>query len=141
MSARAATVGLVAGLLFGGGLVLSGMANRNVVLAFLTITRDWNPALLLVMAGALAITVPGFAWARRHPAIRERLPDMTSSAIDRRLVAGAALFGVGWGLAGYCPGPAIVSAGLAQGAAWIFLPAMILGAWLAGRFEGKSQGA
>ena len=130
---RPGIVGLTAGLLFGAGLVLSGMADPHVVLAFLTIGDGWNPALMFVMAGALAVTVPGFAWARRHPAIGQRIPTFTTTQVERRLVAGAALFGLGWGLAGYCPGPAVVSAGLLQGAAFVFLPAMLLGAWIADR--------
>ena len=130
---RTLVIGFAAGVLFGAGLVISGMANPKVVLAFLTLGPGWNPALMFVMAGALAITVPGFAWAQRHPEIGKRMPTFTATGIDRRLVLGAALFGLGWGLAGYCPGPAVVSAGLLQGAAFVFLPAMLLGAWIADR--------
>jgi uncharacterized protein len=134
---REIIVGLVAGILFGAGLVISGMADPSVVLGFLTLGPGWNPALAFVMAGALAVTVPGFAWARRHPSIGTRIPTFAASRIDRRLVLGATIFGLGWGMAGYCPGPAVVSAGLLQGAAWIFLPAMVVGAWLAGRIESR----
>ncbi|TXH04768.1 MAG: YeeE/YedE family protein [Nevskiaceae bacterium] len=124
---------IVAGLLFGAGLMLSGMADPGNVLGFLTVGPDWNPSLALVMGGALLVTAPGFAWVHR----RGRLLDGRSftpvahGAIDGRLLAGAALFGLGWGLSGYCPGPAVVSAGLGHTDALLLLPALVTGAWLA----------
>lgn len=124
---------LVAGLLFGAGLVISGMANPDNVLGFLTLNADWNPSLALVMGGALAVTVPGFAWIHR----RRRLLDGTlftpapHTRIDYKLMTGAVLFGLGWGLSGYCPGPAIVSAGLVHTDALLLVVAMISGALLA----------
>jgi uncharacterized membrane protein YedE/YeeE len=123
---------LFAGVLFGAGLVISGMADPAIVLAFLGWGAGWNPALLFVMGGALAITVPGFAGMRRRgrPFLTDRFAQPVTNTIDRRLVLGALLFGLGWGLSGFCPGPAIVSAGLLQPAAWIFLPAMLAGGWL-----------
>ena len=123
---------LIAGLLFGAGLVISGMANPDNVLGFLTLDARWNPSLALVMGGALAVTVPGFAWLHR----RGRLIDgrvftpMAHAPIDRRLLAGAALFGLGWGFSGYCPGPAIVSAGLGHFDALVLVLAMLAGAGL-----------
>lgn len=135
MKARLLT--LLAGLLFGTGLVLSGMADPKIVLGFLTWDAHWNPALLFVMAGALGVTVPGFAWLRRRgaPFLAGSFSQPAATAIDRRLVLGALLFGLGWGLAGFCPGPAIVSAGLLQPAALLFLPAMLAGGWLASRLR------
>ncbi len=123
----------VAGMLFGAGLLVSGMADPARVLGFLTLGPGWDPSLAFVMAGALAITVPGFALAQRRgqPLFAKTFPAAPSSGIDRRLLIGAAIFGIGWGLQGYCPGPAVVAAGLGQWPALLFLPAMLLGAWLA----------
>jgi len=132
---RAFLLPLIAGALFGAGLVVSGMADPAKVLAFLTLAPGWDPSLALVMASALVVSLPGFAWARRRgrPLFGNSLSAPATQAVDRRLLLGAALFGIGWGLAGFCPGPAVVSAGLGNGAALLFLPAMLLGAWLAGR--------
>jgi hypothetical protein len=126
----------VAGALFGAGLALSGMADPDRVLAFLDPLGSWDPSLALVMAGALAVSVPGFAWVRRRGhAVCGDLQLPTQSHIDARLVVGAALFGIGWGLAGYCPGPALVGlARLAPEAFW-FLPVMILGFWIGERID------
>ena len=126
---------LVAGLLFGAGLVISGMANPSNVLGFLTLDAHWNPSLALVMGGALAVTVPGFAWIHRRRRLIDGTPflPMAHAAIDRRLLVGAALFGLGWGLSGYCPGPAIVSAGLGHTDALWLVMSMVAGAWLARR--------
>ncbi|WP_150048203.1 MULTISPECIES: DUF6691 family protein [Methylomonas] len=104
----------LAGLLFGVGLALSEMVNPQKVLAFLDVSGNWDPSLALVMAGALAVAVTGFRWVlRQHKPIfasRFHLTDKTGP--DRRLLMGAALFGVGWGLTGYCPGPAFAGIGL-----------------------------
>jgi uncharacterized protein len=121
----------VAGTLFGAGLVISGMADFHKVLAFLTLAPGWDPALAFVMGGALAVTLPGFALAQRRgkPLLSGAFSLSAAAPIDWRLLAGAALFGIGWGLQGYCPGPAVVAAGLGQWPALVFLPAMMLGAW------------
>lgn len=128
-----ALLSALAGTLFGAGLVISGMADPARVLGFLTLAPGWDPALALVMAGALAVTLPGFALAQRRgqPLISGAFSTPMASAVDRRLLAGAAIFGLGWGLQGYCPGPAVVAAGLGQWPALIFLPAMLVGAWMA----------
>jgi uncharacterized membrane protein YedE/YeeE len=124
-----------AGALFGAGLAISGMTDRQVVLGFLDVAGDWNPTLLAVMGGAVAVTAIMFRFVLRRPAPacggEFRVPK--SDAIDARLLAGAAIFGVGWGLAGYCPGPALVGAAAGLADAWIFVPAMLVGSWLAGR--------
>ncbi len=130
---KPALAAIVCGLLFGIGLTVSGMADPMVVLGFLRLAPGWNPALMLVMGGAVAVALPGFAWLkhRRQPWLGGSFAQPPSTRIDGRLVVGAALFGIGWGLAGFCPGPAIVSFGLLQPAALLFLPAMLLGAGLA----------
>ncbi|KAA0206690.1 MAG: hypothetical protein EDM71_09035 [Proteobacteria bacterium] len=120
---------LLAGLLFGLGLLLSGMANPAKVLAFLDVTGAWDPSLAFVMAGAVAAALPAFAWARRRTQALTGVPLAlpTARAIDQRLVLGSLVFGVGWGLAGFCPGPAVVAIGLAPGAAAPFIAAMLAG--------------
>jgi hypothetical protein len=120
---------LLAGLVFGLGLILSGMASPAKVLGFLDLAGSWDPSLALVMVGAIAVGLVGFALARRREATLLgsplRLP--TASAIDRRLVGGSLLFGVGWGLAGFCPGPALVALGMGELKAVVFVAAMLAG--------------
>ncbi|HEY1076463.1 MAG TPA: DUF6691 family protein [Fontimonas sp.] len=128
-AARGAVAGFC-GLLFGIGLVLSGMASPQKVLAFLTFAPGWDPTLMVVMASALAVSLPGFWWVRRRgrPLFDTQLADPPSRRIDVPLVIGAALFGLGWGLVGYCPGPAVVSAGLGEVPALLFVVTMLLSA-------------
>lgn len=120
---------LISGGLFGFGLDLGRMTDPARVLGFLDVAGTWDPTLLFVMAGALAVSVPGFAWLKRGGRTGScgREPSQGRRNLDARLLGGAALFGVGWGLAGYCPGPGI--AALAHGAldpAW-FVAGMVLG--------------
>jgi uncharacterized membrane protein YedE/YeeE len=119
----------VAGLLFGLGLLLSGMTDPGKVLGFLDLIGPWDPSLALVMGGAIAIGVIAFALAKKRTVSflggAMRLP--MSSEIDRRLIVGAAMFGAGWGLAGFCPGPALVSLASGQPKAAIFVVAMLVG--------------
>lgn len=120
---------IASGFLFGFGLDLARMTDPGRVLGFLDVAGSWDPTLLFVMVGALAVTVPGFAYLRRRGAtwFSGRLQLPTRRDLDGRLLAGAALFGVGWGLAGYCPGPGL--AALSHGAAdpaW-FVAGMLLG--------------
>jgi uncharacterized protein len=119
----------LAGLVFGWGLILSGMADPSKVLGFLDLAGAWDPSLALVMGGAIAVGLPAFALARRRETALSgepmRLP--TATQIDRRLVGGSLLFGIGWGLAGFCPGPALVALGMMQGPAVIFVAAMLAG--------------
>jgi uncharacterized protein len=129
----------LAGLLFGAGLVLSGMADPARVLGFLRLGSGWDPTLAWVMAGALLVTAPGFAWLRHSG----RAPGSAGPApgrIDRRLLLGAALFGLGWGLAGYCPGPSLVAAGQLQPGAALFVLAMLCGMVLATRLWPRAGG-
>lgn len=124
---------LLAGLIFGAGLVFSGMANPQKVLAFLDLgaitAGGWDPSLALVMAGALAIAVPGFALARRQqrPAFADSFTWPNVRSIDKRLMQGSIIFGIGWGLAGICPGPALTLLALDGSAALIFFVAMLAG--------------
>jgi uncharacterized membrane protein YedE/YeeE len=124
---------LIAGLVFGAGLVLSGMANPQKVLAFLDLasiaTGGWDPSLALVMAGGLLAAVPGFAYARRlaKPALADSFAWPSAQAIDRPLILGSLLFGIGWGLAGICPGPALAILGLGGYQAWVFFAALLGG--------------
>jgi uncharacterized membrane protein YedE/YeeE len=123
------------GALFGVGLAISGMTNRFVVLGFLDVFGAFDPTLLFVMAGAVSVTAIAFRFVLRmpRPALGGgfRLP--TNDVVDARLLSGAAIFGVGWGLAGFCPGPVLVGAGAGLQDAWIFVPAMFAGSFLAGK--------
>jgi uncharacterized protein len=120
---------LLAGLIFATGLIVSGMANPAKVLGFLDIAGNWDPSLAFVMAGAIAVGSVGFAIARRLERSLFNAPMSLPGAtrIDRRLLAGSAVFGAGWGLAGFCPGPALVSAGSGEFKAMLFVIAMLAG--------------
>lgn len=119
----------VAGLVFGIGLLVSGMVNPAKVLGFLDLAGRWDPSLGLVMAGAVAIGAIGFAIAGRRMTTVLGTPMLlpTVRTIDGRLVVGSAVFGVGWGLAGFCPGPAAVALGAGQLKAIVFVAAMVAG--------------
>lgn len=106
---RARSLALACGLLFGAGLALSGMTDTDKVQGFLDIIGAWDITLLLVMCGALAVTMPGFQWARKRRRSLVEASASTHRRIDRKLLLGAVIFGVGWGLYGYCPGPAVAS--------------------------------
>jgi hypothetical protein len=118
--------------LFGFGLSVSEMINPARVLGFLDLAGDWDPTLLLVMAGALAVTVPVFPiiLRRRAPVIEEQFSLPVKTKIDARLMTGAALFGAGWGLAGFCPGPALAALASASPAVFLFVASMIAGQWV-----------
>ncbi|WP_323843956.1 YeeE/YedE family protein [Microbulbifer magnicolonia] len=120
---------LMAGLVFGLGLLLSGMANPEKVLGFLDLAGAWDPSLALVMAGAIGVALPVFylAKGRDRSVLGEQLNLPARRDIDRPLVIGGLLFGIGWGLAGFCPGPAIVATGAGQAKAIVFTLAMLAG--------------
>jgi len=120
---------LIAGFVFGVGLLVSGMANPAKVLGFLDLAGRWDPSLAFVMAGAVLIGTFAFRLGRHRQfsVLGAPMQIPASRRIDRRLLAGSLLFGAGWGLAGFCPGPAIVSAGSGQPKAWLFVAAMLLG--------------
>lgn len=120
---------LLAGLVFGLGLMVSGMANPAKVLGFLDLAGRWDPSLALVMAGAIAVGSVAFLLAKNRTrsllGAEMKLP--TTSHIDRRLVVGSALFGMGWGVAGFCPGPGLVALGMGESKALVFVAAMLAG--------------
>jgi uncharacterized protein len=122
-------VALAAGLLFGLGLTVSQMINPAKVIAFLDFTDDWDPSLAFVMAGAITVAAIGFALGKRRqaPICAPAFVGPTKKAIDGRLVLGATLFGIGWGLIGYCPGPALASLTFAGTSTAVFLVAMLVG--------------
>ena len=123
---------LWSGVLFGLGLAISGMTDPAVVLGFLDLFGDFNPALMFVLGGAVGTTMLAFRLVLRRPAplLEDRFQLPTRKDIDARLVIGAGLFGIGWGLAGYCPGPALTSLLAGNTEVWVFVPAMLAGAWL-----------
>lgn len=131
--------GALCGALFGVGLALAQMIDPNKVLAFLDLAGAWDPSLVLVMGGGAGVTALLFPWVLRRPRPRFDshfyLP--TTRRLNAQLAVGAALFGVGWGLAGYCPGPALVALTLGTAEPWWFIAAMIAGSlackvWLDG---------
>jgi len=120
---------LLAGLLFGIGLVVSGMADPAKVLGFLDVAGAWDPSLAFVMAGAITVGAVGFSLAGQRPVswlgAQMKLP--TATKVDRRLLLGAAVFGIGWGLAGFCPGPALAALGTGETKALVFVVSMLAG--------------
>ena len=120
---------IAAGMLFGAGLTLSGMSDPLKVLGFLDVSGDWIPDLALVMGGALLLSAAATPWILKRPAPRfaSQFHVPTIRSIDQRLAIGAILFGVGWGLSGYCPGPAIVSLLYGYQSTMIFCLAMVAG--------------
>lgn len=120
---------LVSGVIFGLGLSISGMLNPARVRGFLDITRDWDPTLAFVLAGAVIVSAAGLALVRRmpRPLLDDRFHLPETRVIDRRLVVGSAIFGVGWGMVGLCPGPALASLSLGLPATVLFVAAMLAG--------------
>jgi uncharacterized membrane protein YedE/YeeE len=117
------------GLLFGLGLIVSGMTDPGKVLGFLDLAGSWDPSLLFTMGGAVLVASVGFALARRRGRTPFGAPIAfpRATAIDRRLVIGSLVFGAGWGLAGFCPGPALASIGTGRGEPLLFVLAMVAG--------------
>ena len=136
---------LLAGLIFGLGLIISGMANPGKVLGFLDLTGNWDPSLAFVMAGAIAVGAVAFFVARKRTVsllgAEMKLP--VARHIDSRLVLGSTLFGIGWGIAGFCPGPGLVALGMGDMKAVVFVVAMLAGMvafeWLERRKLAVSQ--
>jgi uncharacterized membrane protein YedE/YeeE len=132
---------LLAGLVFGLGLIVSGMANPAKVLGFLDLAGAWDPSLAFVMAGAIAVAAFAFALAKKRTAsflgAAMKLPG--SRDIDGRLVIGSVLFGIGWGVAGFCPGPGLVALGMGEIKALIFVGAMLAGMGIFELIERRKQ--
>lgn len=125
---------LLCGLVFGLGLIVSGMSDPAKVLNFLDLFGTWDPSLAFVMGGAIAVTAPGFVLltsSRETPLFDSKFHFPTKTEIDPKLVSGAAIFGIGWGLGGFCPGPAMTALPIAATGTLIFVPFMLIGMWLA----------
>ncbi len=129
----------IAGLIFGLGLVVSGMSNPSKVLNFLDIFGAFDPSLIFVMAGAVLVTYFGYRWVWRRdaPYISGEFDKAAPTGIDRNLVIGAVVFGAGWGMVGFCPGPALTSLTVGGLSAAIFVASMLTGIVLARLFEGR----
>ncbi len=130
---------LAAGIVFGLGLMLSGMADPAKVLNFLDVAGTWDPSLMLVMGAAVVVTFVGFRLARtrEQPLFAPQFPGRAAIRFDMPLIAGAVLFGAGWGLGGFCPGPALASLSLGSAGAWVFVAAMLGGMWAGRRVMGR----
>ncbi len=132
-------VALFAGALFGLGLAVSGMMNPAKVIGFLDVAGEWDPTLAFVMGGALLVTIPAFRLTlkRSRPLLADGFVLPTRDTLDARLLGGAALFGVGWGLSGFCPGPAVAALTTGLAPVFVFVAAMLAGmalhAWLSAR--------
>lgn len=120
---------LLAGVIFGFGLTLSQMSNPNAVLGFLDLFGDWDPRLLFVMTGGLAVTLATFTLVlkRNKPYFAKSFSLSTKQLIDRKLIVGSIIFGIGWGLSGYCPGPAIAGISINPQESIVFIIAMAIG--------------
>jgi uncharacterized membrane protein YedE/YeeE len=134
------SVALLSGLIFGFGLALSGMTHTEVVLGFLDVADAWNPSLLFVLGGAVSVTVTSFYFIRKRtkPVLTEKFIITDSQQIDRPLIVGSALFGLGWGISGYCPGPAVALLATPNWELWVFLPALLLGNVLHGVISSRN---
>jgi uncharacterized membrane protein YedE/YeeE len=122
---------LISGLLFGAGLAASDMNNPQRVQDFLDLFGNWDPSLMFVMGSALFVAIPGFQWLLKHkqkPLFAKRFYLPLNVTIDKQLLGGSVLFGIGWAIVGYCPGPAIAALGYGYGDVFIFVGAMMLGA-------------
>ena len=127
--------GFLSGLVFGLGLVVSGMSNPAKILNFLDLAGTWDPSLALVLAGATITAFVGYrlVWRRSAPVLESAFDLPTGTQVDRPLILGAALFGIGWGIGGFCPGPAWTALPLLAPGTLVFVPAMLIGLWLGSR--------
>lgn len=133
-------VNLLFGLLFGAGLILSGMVDPAKVQNFLDLFGTWDPSLAFVMGGAVLVAFAGYRLVLRRgkPVIGGKFHLPSKTGVDSRIIVGPALFGMGWGLGGFCPGPALTAVGLAQVGTLAFVPAMLAGMWMARATTGSS---
>lgn len=132
-------LGFLCGLIFGIGLVISGMSDPAIVLNFLDVAGHWDPSLAFVMGGASVTTYIGYrlVWKRPAPLAMPDFDIPQTTAIDRPLLVGAALFGIGWGIGGFCPGPAWTALPLLAPGTLAFLPAMLVGILIGGPLKAK----
>lgn len=128
---------LISGLIFGLGLIAGGMTDPSKVKGFLDLFGRWDPSLALVMGGAIAVGVFAFAATKKKAVswVGEPFEKPASMAVDRPLMAGGALFGIGWGLGGFCPGPALVAVGAGLPQAFVFALSMMVGMWAYDRWQ------
>lgn len=139
---RARAVSFFSGALFGVGLAMSGMLDRERILGFLDVAGAWDPTLLWVMAGAAGTTLISFRFVfRRWPFLRQQFATADQAGITKSLVLGAALFGVGWGVSGYCPGPGVALLAVEWRTAVLYLVGVIAGSLLAHTFAATSSAA
>ena len=126
---RVIIASLFSGLLFGFGLIVSGMSNPARVLNFLDFSSNWDATLAFVMGGAIAVAAPCIYWVRKRskPLFADKFDIPTSTTIDTKLVLGSACFGIGWGISGFCPGPVVVAAASLQSDVLLFIVAMVVG--------------
>lgn len=124
-------ISLVSGLIFGLGLILGGMANPQKILNFLDIFGQWDPSLIFMMGAAIITTFLGYHFVLKleRPVLAKSFDLPTRKDIDKSLIIGPALFGIGWGLGGFCPGPALTSLSLGASGTYFFVLAMIIGMW------------
>lgn len=141
ISPMVAVMALVSGVLFGIGLTLSDMINPQRVLGFLDVAGAWDPTLAFVMGGALLVTFPAFHFVKKFgkPVCATQFQIPTNRVIDGKLVGGAALFGIGWGLVGFCPGPAIAALVTLQTDVFIFFASLVAGMLLFQVWEGRGK--
>ncbi len=135
-------VALISGLLFGAGMAISGMIEPQKVIGFLDVTGDWDPSLAFVMGGALCVFMPSYFWLikpRKQSVSGNPIQTTNKTKIDRRLLSGSALFGLGWGIAGICPGPAVASLAMGDLAIVLFFIAMLVGSVVAKMLSTKSK--
>ena len=136
-------IALISGIIFGLGLSLSQMMNPEKVISFLDISGDWDPSLAFVMMGALAVTFISFRWVlnRSEPLLEDGFHLSKRTEIDKALLGGAAIFGIGWGMSGYCPGPAVASLGLGSIEAVIMVLSIYLGFFCQKWFSNRNIGS
>lgn len=132
--------GFLSGLVFGIGLIISGMANPAKVLNFLDIFGAWDPSLAFVMGGASVTAFIGYrlVWQRERPVLMDGFDIPSANNIDKNLLLGAAIFGIGWGIGGFCPGPAWTALPIAATGTLIFVPAMLIGIFAGRRIKSLS---
>lgn len=131
---------LLIGFVFGSGIALSGMMNPAKVLNFFDLLGTWDPSLAFVMGGALAVAIPGYrlVLGRPHPTFEPRFQLPDTKRLDARLILGSATFGVGWGIAGFCPGGALPALGTGRTEVFLFVAALIGGLLIARWMQGLS---